>query len=375
MSLFDDALARFDKRAFRRWLPAYVGEPLPPRPDPSRPVHLWVAVADHFEPRWGTADPEVGRHRMKAWAAKYPLLASRHTDSSGRPVQHTFYYAIEEYDPHDADLLAGMQRDGFGEVEVHHHHHADTAASFGEMLEAALEVLSTRHGLMRRDAGGRLRFSFVHGNWALANSHPQGRYCGVTGEIDVLLRAGCDSDMTMPSAPDATQARRINRIYYAHDRADGRAIDDGVDAVRGQPANAGLLMVPGPLGFNLQARKMGVVPRIENGALDGDVSRIEPAKRVAAWLRLAPRLPGEPNHLFVKLHAHGTLPGSDSLFLDAEDYLDRMCTYLEGHFDDGVAYVLHYATAADLVTAIHAIEDGHDPVERVAERRRTQRYG
>ena len=33
-----------------RWLPAYGWQRLVRRPDPARPVHLILALADHFEP-------------------------------------------------------------------------------------------------------------------------------------------------------------------------------------------------------------------------------------------------------------------------------------------------------------------------------------
>ena len=44
-----------------------------------------------------------------------------------------------------------------------------------------------------------------------------GRYCGVNDELTVLRETGCYADFTMPAAPDVSQTRTINAIYYAAD--------------------------------------------------------------------------------------------------------------------------------------------------------------
>ena len=44
-------------------------------------------------------------------------------------------------------------------------------------------------------------YAFIHGNWSLCNSRPDGRYCGVNNELDVLRETGCYADFTLPSAP------------------------------------------------------------------------------------------------------------------------------------------------------------------------------
>ena len=82
----------------------------------------------------------------------------------------------------------------------------------------AQELFAHRHGLLACDRRtGRPAYGFIHGNWALDNSRPDGRWCGVNNELDVLRETGCYADFTFPSAPSPTQPRKINSIYYAVD--------------------------------------------------------------------------------------------------------------------------------------------------------------
>ena len=53
-------------------------------------------------------------------------------------------------------------------------------------------MLHERHGLLRAGPEtGKIIYSFIHGNWALDNSRPDGRWCGVDNEIDILVETGC----------------------------------------------------------------------------------------------------------------------------------------------------------------------------------------
>src|SRR5207237_827951 len=125
----------------------------------------------------------------------------------------------EEYEPEYLDALARLCAAGFGEVEVHLHHDRDTADGLRHQLLTFKGLLAERHGLLARHrATGALRYGFIHGNWALCNSRPDGRWCGVNNELDVLRETGCYADFTMPSAPHPTQTRKHNSIYYASDR-------------------------------------------------------------------------------------------------------------------------------------------------------------
>src|SRR5205085_7242564 len=141
----------------------------------------------------------------------------------------------------------------------------DTADGLREKLGRFTGLLSEKHGLLKKDARGRISYGFIHGNWALDNSRADGRWCGVNNEISVLIETGCYADFTMPSAPADCQTTTINSIYFAiddplrpksHDR--GRVARVGATP----PANS-LLMIQGPLGLDWKSRKWVVFPRLE----------------------------------------------------------------------------------------------------------------
>src|SRR5690606_3441268 len=119
--------------------------------------------------------------RVRAWRERYPRLASEYHDADGRPPRHTFFFPGEQYRPEYLDALAELAQDGFGEVEVNLHHDGDTAVTLESKLCDALERFAA-HGHLARDRDGRIRYAFIHGNWALANARRDGRWCGVDAE-------------------------------------------------------------------------------------------------------------------------------------------------------------------------------------------------
>lgn len=97
-------------------------------------------------------------------------------------------------------------------------------------------------GLKTNVSSSTVRYGFIHGNWALCNSRPDGDWCGVNEELGVLAETGCYADFTFPSLPSETQSRMVNAIYYAKD-APGRprGADGGVRVgVREQTTDYGL---------------------------------------------------------------------------------------------------------------------------------------
>ena len=94
--------------------------------------------------------------------------------------------------------------------------------------------LTQDHGLLRQQ-DGRTVFGFIHGNWALDNSRPDGKWCGLNGEIALLRELGCYADFTMPSIPSPTQGRIVNQIYWCTNNPDNqpRSFDRGVEATAG----------------------------------------------------------------------------------------------------------------------------------------------
>ena len=252
------------------WLANYLRRQ---RPSPRRNTVVYVAVADHYEPYGGNAPREVAHRRLKRWMETYPAIAAEHRDSVGRTPCHTFFYPIEEYDPEVLDALADLSRRGFGDVDVHYHHDNDTAEGLRAALLGFTKTLRERHGLLREpDESGLVPYTFVHGNWALDNSRPDGRWCGVDNELSVLVETGCKADFTLPSAPSDTQTSKINSIYFARGCAGKRKQHDtGRDLEVGQwGAPDELLLVQGPLGLNWRRRKLGLVPKIENAEISAD---------------------------------------------------------------------------------------------------------
>ena len=178
---------------------------------------MFLTVCDHFEPFHHT-DKAGALQALADWAELWPPMVERFRDSSGRGPRHTFFYPIEQYDGDIIERLAALCEKTGSEVEVHLHHENDTAETLEAQLRTGIANLAS-HGLLSRRPDGAPQYGFIHGNWALDNSHPQGKHCGVSDELSLLRRTGCYADFTLPSAPDPAQTRTINSVYYA--REDG----------------------------------------------------------------------------------------------------------------------------------------------------------
>src|SRR5262249_4722919 len=261
--------------------------------------------------------------RVQRWVRRWPLVAGRHLDDAGRPPCYTFFYPEEQYHPAALDGLGRLTARGIADVEVHLHHEADSQTAFLDRLQLFTPRLDARHGLLRRDEHG-IRFGFVHGDWALDNSLPGGRACGLDNEITLLRRLGCYADFTLPSAPSPAQTRIVNTIYWAKDDPfRPKSHDTGVPVTPNSGVAGDLLMIPGPLTLNLREWRRPLVPRLEVGELAGNC---QPTRhRAELWQRVAPRI-GED--LFIKLFAHGA-PEKNAVPLLADDgVLDRTLRYL-----------------------------------------------
>jgi hypothetical protein len=345
------------KRGVERWLVPYIFQsPKRGAPTPHEEVHLLLCFADHYEPKQGGASLEVARARVAQWAQQYPGQFADFRDSDGRPPRYTFFYPIEEYEPELLDALADLCRAGFGEVEVHLHHDRDTAEGLRQKLQEYKAVLVQRHGLLARDrATGAIRYGFIHGNWALCNSAPGGRWCGVNNELQILRATGCYADFTMPSAPHPTQTPKVNSIYYAWDRPGRpRSHDCGVDVGTGsQPPNS-LLLIQGPLVLDWKHRKWGVLPHVENGCLqESNPPRIA---RLPGWLRARVQVSGRPDWFFVKLYAHGAPEESHRALLG--DPMVRFHEDLGRLARENPHFHVHYVTAREMYNLARAAESG-----------------
>ena len=336
------------------WLPAWTRRELTRTRPPSGVRRLYFCMADHYEPYWEGASRDVARARVRQWCETYPRLASRHRDSEGRSPQHTFFYPEEEYDGEILDMLAGVARRGLGDVEVHLHHDHDTAESLGAELDAFKHVLHERHGLLRRDpVCGDIVYAFVHGNWALDNSRPDGRWCGVDNELAVLAATGCRVDMTMPSAPSSTQTRKVNSIYCAKGVPGKRkSHDSGRDVAVGDWRRADeVVLIQGPLTLNWARRKFGFLPGIENGEVAPDCPPT--AERVRLWGDIGVSVLGAESDVFVKLHTHGAQPLCQHMLFNGG--LETLWAELERQYRDLAGCRLHYVIAWEMYSKVRAI--------------------
>jgi hypothetical protein len=339
-----------------RWLFAYLRQVAWPAAAPSGTIDILVCVADHYEPAWLGASLDVQRRRVDEWVEKLPALCDRHRDSDGCGYRHSFFFPAEEYQPDHLDKLAHLCRQGFGDVEVHLHHDRDTAENLRRSLLQFTSTLHERHGLLRKsDETGQIEYAFIHGNWALDNSMPDGSGCGVNDEITVLRDTGCYLDMTFPSAPSPNQPPTINSIYYATDdprRPNSHAV--GVPVRAGAAPVGDLMLIQGPLTLNWRSRVKGIAPRIENGELTGD--NPPTPERADLWIRQGIHVANQPNWVFVKLHTHGAQESNAGVMFGAE--FDRTLSHLERRYNDGVRYRLHYVTAREMYLIAKAAEAG-----------------
>ena len=340
------------------WLLSYLLQTGRRRPvDRGQPVHLLLCIADHYEPEHANATLEVARTRVQRWVERYPRLFSRFRDADGTPPRHTFFYPMEKYRPEFVDALANLCDQGYGEVEVQLHHEGETGDQLREMLLEYRRLLVQNHGMLcRRRADEEPLYGFVHGNWALDNSHPDRRCCGVNDELTILRETGCYGDFTMPSAPDQpTQARKINSIYYAQGRPGRtRSHDHGIDVGSGPPVADALLLIQGPLLLNWKRRKWGFLPRVENGCIQA--GQPASAARIDHWLRARVQVPARPDWFFVKLHTHGAFEPNARVLL-GED-MERFHEALAARAQENKHFHFHYVTAREMVNLAKAAEAG-----------------
>jgi hypothetical protein len=358
VAVLASAIHLIRKRNVAGWLASYLRQDWRAPAPPGVTRHLLFCFVDHYEPRWAQPDYATECARVARWSKDYPRLCEGHFDSDGRPPVHTFFYPEEEYRPEHIDPLVQMCRLGLGEIEVHLHHDDDTEAGLREKLRRFTQDLVQRHDALPVDPQtGKPRWAFIHGNWALDNSYPDGSRCGVNNELIVLREEGCYADFTFPAAPDPCQTSTINSIYYATDDPDRPKSHDRGERVRvgGKPVGD-MMLIQGPLGFRWTQRKLGIFPRIENG----DVRTGSPPTpdRIDAWVRTGIHVQGRPEWIFVKVHTHGTQEHDMDTLLGSS--MDAAHSHLESRYKDGVEWKLHYVSAREMYNIVKAAEAGRD---------------
>ena len=312
--------------------------------DPARPVTVHLMFADHFEPYWAKPSDAVAQSRVDAWHREWPRIAARHRDDDGRAPRWTFYFPQEEYRPDLVAPLAEMTQAGIADVEVHIHHDGEGEADFMGRMREFIAALDQQHGLLHR-IDGRPAFGFIHGNWALDNARPDGRWCGLNNELTLLRELGCYADFTLPAAPDPCQTTLVNAIYWAvDDSVLPKSHDSGQLVTPGAPRPAdGLLCIQGPLTVHSHPR-WRILPTLEVGELAG----VAPPSRTRAecWLDAAPRI---GNDVFVKLFTHGAPEKNAGPLLGG--FIDRTLNDVRAACTDR-GFRLHFVSAWECRRAV-----------------------
>ena len=134
------------------------------------------------------ASVETAFGRVGRWRDRWPQIANDvPRDANGQPAQYTFFYPQEEY---RRDLIDRSQRWCVSALETSRFTFimiTRARESFTEKIREYCRRLTQDHGLLRQQ-DGRTVFGFIHGNWALDNSRPDGKWCGLNGEIALLQR-------------------------------------------------------------------------------------------------------------------------------------------------------------------------------------------
>ncbi|MCC6452801.1 MAG: hypothetical protein IT171_07895, partial [Acidobacteria bacterium] len=118
--------------------------------------HLIITVANHFEPGWspnGILDQRTQLKRLREYVEIARVTGDLVRDSDGTKFRHTNFYPAEQYDRDLLNVLAEMQAEELGEVEVHLHHgveRPDTSENLSRQLIAFRDVLAERHKCLSR---------------------------------------------------------------------------------------------------------------------------------------------------------------------------------------------------------------------------------
>lgn len=320
--------------------------------------HLIITVANHFEPGWaqsGILDHNTQLKRLREYVEIARVTADLVRDSDGAGFRHTNFYPAEQYDRELLDILAEMQSEGLGEVEVHLHHgvdRPDTSDNLRRQLVEFRDILAERHKCLSHTAFDPTpRYAFVHGNLALANSCG-GKFCGVDDEMQILKETGCYADFTLPSAPDRSQVSVINRIYEsAGDLTRPRPQDKAIRCRVGGTHPDSPMIITGPLRLGI---RNVIRPYIEDGALTsalgGDISRLR------HWRNANVTIHGRSDWIFVKLYAHGFFDHDQSTSIG--DEARRLFSEIVENGEKSGSYSTHFVSAREMFNIATAAIDG-----------------
>jgi hypothetical protein len=345
------------------WLAPYCWGRLTRPEARGNPLHLIIAVADHFEPSMLHSSALAPRseqvERLERWRRAYPAATDPYRDAEGLPFRHTYFYPAEQYDAELLRRLAAHCREGWGEIEIHLHHgvaRPDTSEQTRLRLTTFRGQLAELGCLSRWNGQGAPRYAFVHGNWSLANSGG-GKCCGVDEEMQILAETGCYADFTLPSAPHPAQVSKINSLYECARPLNRRAPHRrGRDLQWGTPPQVFPLIVQGPLGLRLSAAGNGRRRvHIENAEIAA--GNPPTLARLDFWKRMAVTVSGRPDWVFIKLHCHSMDPREQEA-MSGPPVSTFLRELVQRSRQTGER--LHFVTAREMVNMILAACDGYD---------------
>lgn len=340
------------------WLLRYpawrAGEVVSRAKDPGSVSHVIIVVANHFEPGLGP----TALSRLEKWCELARATGDAIRDHDGTPFRHTNFFPAEQYERPLLKMLAGLQSDGYGEVEIHLHHgvdHPDTAENTKRMLETFRDVLAEEHKCLSRvEPGSQPKYGFVHGNWALANS-AGGRYCGVDSEMQILADTGCYADFTLPSVPFQSQVPRINAIYQCGNSfAEARPHRSGPALKVGDRLKLPFIFT-GPLVFDWTRRVRGLpIPRLEDGALAQNYPLN--MNRFNRWRSAGIGVEGRPDWIFIKLYSHGFFDADQDAMIGEQ--MKRLMGEVLQTAERTGEFKIHFASAREAFNMVVAAVEG-----------------
>lgn len=330
------------------WLPHYIKGLFNHPKVTGKPIDIMFMFVDHFELN-GKED------RLKAWSIDYPAIAKKHTDNDGHNPKHTFFYALDLMHEHELIAMKPVVDSGYGEFELHWHHENDSPTSFVEKLDAAMVIFHKHEYMLPYKTDQKACFSFIHGNWSLANSRGS-HFCGVDNEVELLMQQGCYADFTFPALFSEAQPPMINNIYYCSNNYQKSCYFEGRDAAVNKPVEENEFMIfQGPMTINWLDWRHKWHPTFEDGDINSYPTHDDP-KRINAWMRQAIHVKGRPEWQFVKIFCHGAQDHKSVV----SDTTDRMFDYIEKHYNDGKNYRLHYVSAREAYNIVKAAENGKE---------------
>ncbi len=321
-------------------------------------IHFLISIANHFEPLGVNVSFETGEERLTSWCENFEKTGFL-KDKDGHFIKHTYFFPAEQsYDSY-LQILKDHCVKGFGEIEIHLHHgieEPDTSSNLIMTINKFKTHLEEYDFLAYDKNGKGPYYSFVHGNWALANS-ANGKLCGVDDEMQILRETGCYADFTYPSMA-AGQTSVINQIFQCK-----YSLNTRNPQRKGIPLRKGMsiddiqypFLVTGPLlvNWNLKRERL-FLPRFEHG----DISRFyyPTIERFKLWAGANIHVKNKPDWIFIKLHCHGIPEVEEGLFW-SNQYINFVKDLIS-EYDDGKKYRIHFVSTREMANIILAAING-----------------